>query len=127
MYILMYFIKGRYQLTKYYFILHKGPGIPKYSIIDNRINKGNPQIGTKSKIVPMRKHHINQLCVLLLVEKTVLENNEDFKGLISDKAMPTMLRDKIKLYGFGKLIQQLLTVYILPVEESIVFNHTFEV
>lgn len=45
MYILMFFIKGRYQLTKYYFILHKGPGIPKYSIIDNRINKGNPQIG----------------------------------------------------------------------------------
>lgn len=75
----------------------------------------------------MRKHYINQLCVLLLVEKTVLENNEDFKGLISDKAMPTMLRDKIQLYGFGKLIQQLLTVCILQVEESIVFNYTFEV
>lgn len=31
-------------MTKYYFILHKGPGIPKYSIIDNRNNKGNPQV-----------------------------------------------------------------------------------
>lgn len=50
----------------------------------------------------MRKHDINQLCVFVLVETTVLENNEDFKGLISEKAMPTMLRDKIKLYGFGE-------------------------
>uniref|UniRef100_A0A671YJV7 Dipeptidyl-peptidase 4 n=1 Tax=Sparus aurata TaxID=8175 RepID=A0A671YJV7_SPAAU len=40
--------------------------------------------------------------------KTVLENNEDFKGLISDKAMPTMLRDKIKLYGFDLWYQMYL-------------------
>uniref|UniRef100_A0A671YJR1 Dipeptidyl-peptidase 4 n=1 Tax=Sparus aurata TaxID=8175 RepID=A0A671YJR1_SPAAU len=32
----------------------------------------------------------------------------DFKGLISDKAMPTMLRDKIKLYGFDLWYQMYL-------------------
>uniref|UniRef100_A0A671YDT0 Dipeptidyl-peptidase 4 n=1 Tax=Sparus aurata TaxID=8175 RepID=A0A671YDT0_SPAAU len=66
--------------ASYYRMSCSGPGIPKYSIIDNRINK----------------------------EKTVLENNEDFKGLISDKAMPTMLRDKIKLYGFDLWYQMYL-------------------
>ncbi|KAM8722667.1 dipeptidyl peptidase 4-like isoform 2-T2 [Acanthopagrus schlegelii] len=66
--------------ASFYRMSCSGPGIPIYSIIDNRNNK----------------------------EKKVLENNEDFKGLISEKAMPTMLRDKIKLYGFDLWYQMYL-------------------
>ncbi|XP_073318709.1 dipeptidyl peptidase 4-like [Pagrus major] len=66
--------------ASFYRMSCSGPGIPYHSIIDNRNNK----------------------------EKTVLENNEDFKGLISDIAMPTMLRDSIKLYGFDLQYQMFL-------------------
>lgn len=35
-----------------------------------------------------------------------LEENKEFRGMISDIKMPTMRRSALKLHGFGEYVQQ---------------------
>ncbi|KAM3585636.1 uncharacterized protein V6R79_023388 [Siganus canaliculatus] len=66
--------------ASYYQMSCRGPGVPQYSIIDNQNN----------------------------AEKAVLENNTDFKQLISEIQMPTMRRNSIDLYGYKLWYQMFL-------------------
>ncbi|XP_035005842.1 dipeptidyl peptidase 4 [Hippoglossus stenolepis] len=66
--------------ASFYRMSCSGPGIPYYSLMDNRNNK----------------------------EVKPLEDNSAFSSLISDIRMPSMRRESIKLYGFDLWFQMFL-------------------